>query len=924
MRAILCAAVCAACATTVQPKFPDDVAAGVRAGMRRMETDTFIIYYPAARRDEAIRFAGRAEGCGTALRSHAALRNHVFREKPILVVPDVPFNNAYVSPPALGEEDHAVVPLQATFDFSTELGFPPDPGYVACHELTHDTQQMQIAGIWYAIDLLFGAVTTPQVGLDSWFWEGLAVHYETALQPDAGRPRWPIFTGMFAAAYAGGRLTTSDLSELNREPPPGGNYLVGGMFVDFLARTYGEDALWRVITAQASSTWIALAVNDAFVAATGKSIGALFDEFRADTAARFPVRATPPDQRHVRGGGEGDDARFARGQGGTEAVVGSDVDVPVHLDVFGPDGARRARVALVDVVPPRTLVTADPILTSGLSITRAGDVYLTMIDQGATYQVARLVRWRASRPGSIEEVASGLGPGACVSPDGATYYYLIVDGDRWSLGAYDVATGARRVVRDMPPGQYVLAAQPSPDGRRLIASVWDGRFSLHVLDAATGELAARIDGAGDTPVYDGAFVDDARVVYLAELVGRFQAAVRDVATGATRIATDAPYAVLDARAAGGALRFLSRRGWEWDLDEVALPAPGGDVIAPIETPPPPPATATPHVLSDAPYSELDHLFAPTLHALTLYQPATGTTIYGLALAGGDRLGHDRWAVAGYLEPDTRELSGQASFVNARLAPWYLSLAADWLRWTETDKDSLGDDVRVHREERDAQAAFGRTWRGSWSAFARGVSSELHDRATGFAPDDVRLVGPGVSLAYSGFDATPYAGLRRGGALAIDATWYPAAAAQPARIRLVRRVRAGRERRGDPRAHVVVSREPDERRVGDRQIEERGATRARGVGGGRHVVRIEIGGRARREPHDQNPGPTPTSCVHASSSASRRATWYVTVSGMRNSKTCAETATPAAACSRRPPGDPSTPPAANTSRSNSRRKLAGNR
>jgi hypothetical protein len=774
VRAILCAAACAACVATTQPKFPDDVAAGVRSGMRRMETDTFIIYYPAARHDEAMRFADRAEGCGASLRSHAELRNHFFREKPILVLPDVPFNNAFVSPPVLGEEDFAVIPLHNTFDFATELGIPPDPGYIACHELTHYTHEMQIGGLWYAINTLFGAIGTPQGGLDSWFWEGLAVHYEMTLQPNAGRPRWPIFTGMFAAAYAGGRLETGDLSELNREPPPGGNYLVGGMFVDFLARKYGEDALWRVIALQAYSWTIVIGVNDQFAAAFGKSIGALFEEFKADTAARFPVRVTPADQRHVRGGSEGDDARYARGLDGTEAVVGSDVDVPVHLDVFGPDGGRRARVLLVDVVPPRTLVTADPILTSGLSITRAGDVYFTMIDQGATYQVPRLLRWRAAHPGSIEEVASGLGPGACVSPDGATYYYLIVDGDRWSLGAYDLATGARRVVRDLPPGQYVLAAQPSPDGRTLIASVWDGRFSAWVIDAATGEITARIHGAGDTPVYDGAFVDDARVVYLAEEGGRFQAAVRDLATGATQIATDAPYAVLNARPAGGALRFLSRRGWEWDLDEVALPAPGGDVAAPSDEEPAPPATATPHIFSDTPYSAFDHLFAPTLHTLALYQPASGTTIYGASLAGSDRLGHDRWAIAGYVEPDTRELSGQASFLNARLAPWYFAISADVLHWTETD-----DMVRVHRQQRDAQASFGRTWRNSWSAFVRALSSELHDRATGFAPFDVRLAGPGVSLAYSGFDATPYAGPRRGGALAIDAAWYPASAAQPA-------------------------------------------------------------------------------------------------------------------------------------------------
>jgi hypothetical protein len=65
-----------------------------------------------------------------------------------------------------------------------------------------------------------------------------------------------------------------------------------------------------------------------------------------------------------------------------------------------------------------------------------------------------------------------------------------------------------------------------------------------------------------------------------------------------------------------------------------------------------------------------------------------------------------------------------------------------------------------------------------SAFASAIASETHDRATGYVPIDQRLVGPALSLAYSGFDATAYAGVNRGGAAALDAAWYPAAPAQP--------------------------------------------------------------------------------------------------------------------------------------------------
>ena len=51
---------------------------------------------------------------------------------------------------------------------------------------------------------------------DPWFFEGLATHYEAALQPGVGRPRWPIFTGMFAAGYAGETINGGDLNSLDR------------------------------------------------------------------------------------------------------------------------------------------------------------------------------------------------------------------------------------------------------------------------------------------------------------------------------------------------------------------------------------------------------------------------------------------------------------------------------------------------------------------------------------------------------------------------------------------------------------------------------------------------------------------------------------------------------------------------------------
>ena len=54
---------------------------------------------------------------------------------------------------------------------------------IGCREITHFVQLQQIAGFAWFWNTLFGNLYTPQIGLDAWFDEGLAVYYETLLRP---------------------------------------------------------------------------------------------------------------------------------------------------------------------------------------------------------------------------------------------------------------------------------------------------------------------------------------------------------------------------------------------------------------------------------------------------------------------------------------------------------------------------------------------------------------------------------------------------------------------------------------------------------------------------------------------------------------------------------------------------------------------
>ncbi|MEO7731738.1 MAG: hypothetical protein ABIY55_12250 [Kofleriaceae bacterium] len=817
-------------------RFPDDVQAAVaHDDMRRLETDQFIIYYPAKRRAEIDRFVARADRCARVLRSAALIHDGPAADKMVIAMPETAFNNAFVSAELLGVEAVSVIPTMSTFDFTTELGLVPDPGFIACHELVHYVHLEQIRGFWKLMDTWFGHLYTPQVYADSWFVEGLATHYEAKLSPGVGRPTWPIFTGIFAAAYAGQHINGGDLSELGRLSPVGHNYLVGTMFVRYLTERYGEQPVWRAINYQAGGVigWLfPRSFRDGF----GVSLADLIDEFDAWHARTFPVRARPAAQRTL--ATLGNDARYTRGRDGTEAWVAQDVDLPPRLIVRDPDGKTLADLRLLDMLPPRTLVEAEPVLVSGLSITADGrEVWLTMIDRATTEHVTRLLRWRRGER-SLTELSDSLGPGATIDPTGSTYYYCAVDGDRWSLAAWDVRRGTRRVLVDVAPGTYVLGAQASIDGTRLIASVWDGSaFVAWILDAATGARVSELRGAG-TPIWDASFTDENRPMYLGEVDGRFQVFVDG------RAISDVPYAALAARSARGTIRFLNRDGWSWTLDEIATPPSvptelptsavvAGDVatVSPADGPPPaadavppppvvattdpaaappvvtadpaaappagpppalgppgtapivaPPALRAPIVQSDEPYSPWEHFFFPQIRSPSFAVYSTGQAHFGLVLGGGDRLGLQRWSLAGYVQPPDSKVTGSqahfggsVAYLNSMLAPFEIAASAqaiDWFDPAETDSDGTVTKASEERQTRDASLSVSRTWRDSLTTAIAMVYTEDAVRPDGGVQDDRKLGGPRMFVSWQAGEATPYTGFHRGLYGSLEATYYP--------------------------------------------------------------------------------------------------------------------------------------------------------
>src|SRR4051794_24682170 len=84
--AIGLAALTLGCVSSYGPRFPQDIATALaNEPMSRIETTNVYLYYPTRRRDQALRFLERVEGCVAYWRNQARIRNALATEKLTLI-----------------------------------------------------------------------------------------------------------------------------------------------------------------------------------------------------------------------------------------------------------------------------------------------------------------------------------------------------------------------------------------------------------------------------------------------------------------------------------------------------------------------------------------------------------------------------------------------------------------------------------------------------------------------------------------------------------------------------------------------------------------------------------------------------------------------------------------------------------------------
>ncbi|MBN9684932.1 MULTISPECIES: hypothetical protein [unclassified Corallococcus] len=573
----------------VAPRFPQNVQASfARDDMHKLTTRSMELYYPAHLRGTALRVAARMEGCVERLRSDAWSKAE--RKRVLVYLTSADFNNAYVQSEFASTPQQMVLPQHMTLEQFNLLGLgETDIGDVACHESVHYVQMQQVGGLWNVLNKVTGGLFQPNIFTESWFLEGLATYYEGRLGKDTGRPYSPVWRGWWEGAVVArkGELNAGYLSPENRALDPfGGNYLSGMNFVEYLAKTYGEKRLWKLVDEQGGSLFPPLAVTLRFKRVYGKDIGSLFSEFEQSLQKDLQVRERPATQQVLVRDAGYFSRLVANPADGSTALVSVGREDITHLTVRERDGRERFSRALVQLLPGRRWVVASPSLVSGMTFSRDGQwLYLVSADVDSVGSYTGKL-WRVdARTGDVVRLWDGLvGMGGDVTADGRSYVFVEVNGDAANLVRLDLESGQRERLTDFKAHTALGTPVTSPDGGRYVFPMngtegWD--LVLREPDGSLRWLTR--DGLFN---YSPRWLDAGHLVFLREHEGRLQAHVMTVSTRRIARVTDAPLLVLDAApVSGDAVAFLNRDGINFTVDR----APLTEALAELRATPEPPA-----------------------------------------------------------------------------------------------------------------------------------------------------------------------------------------------------------------------------------------------------------------------------------------------------------------------------------------------
>jgi hypothetical protein len=238
---------------------------------RTLETKHFRINYYSTEEDVAQHVASLAEAIYQRLKPHVGWDPTEITEIVLTDQTDgangsasaLPFNAVYLNVTAPDD----MSPLGDVDDWYLEL---------LTHEYTHVLHTDHITGIPALVNKLLGKTLGPNQVQPHWLLEGLAV-YEESTETSGGRLRSSMWNMWMRADVLEDNVATLDqFSNVPRRWPQGNIwYLYGSFFLQWIAQTFGEQAI-RAMIDDYSAQIIPYAINRSIRRATGRTFEQLW------------------------------------------------------------------------------------------------------------------------------------------------------------------------------------------------------------------------------------------------------------------------------------------------------------------------------------------------------------------------------------------------------------------------------------------------------------------------------------------------------------------------------------------------------------------------------------------------------------------------------------------------------------------------
>ena len=347
-------------------------------------------------------------------------------------------------------------------------------GLVITHELAHIFHLDRVAGVWALAQKVFGRGPGlfPNTYGPAWFTEGLAVYYESRFT-EGGRLKDAEHIMLARTAAREHRLPRLGDLSLGSGLFPGGSgaYAYGSLFVDYLARTYGDTNVRRFVDGQ-SRALIPWRLNGLSRAAFGVSFGTAFMAWRDSVERTSGTYAAPlPGWRELTTHGYyALDPRWLSDSTLVYAANdGRSTPAEYSLSV---DGTRR-RIGRRNSLGPNVPLPGGGLLFSQLDLTSPSEARADLY---------------IDRDGRQTRLTTGLRLVQPVVRKDGFIVAVQIAATRSSLLLLDVTATQFRLFRNAGPDETWSEPRWSPDGKSIAAvhRTHGGVFSIEVIDVASG------------------------------------------------------------------------------------------------------------------------------------------------------------------------------------------------------------------------------------------------------------------------------------------------------------------------------------------------------------------------------------------------------------------------------------------------------